>query len=126
MLEFHFNKVAGLQSPVCNFIKKETPIQVFFYKFCEYFFQRTVPCDFQFIVQFCTLNIIEYIFYQSSLLFIFFPKLSEFSIVATAEWSISLYFFSKKKEIKLKMNFFQLFSKRDAIWTMFVYKIYDF
>ena len=45
MLEFLFNKVAGL--PAGNFIKKETPAQVFSCRYCEIFknsfFFRTPP-----------------------------------------------------------------------------------
>ena len=35
VLEFLFNKVAGLK--ICSFIKKETPTQVFSYEYCEIF-----------------------------------------------------------------------------------------
>ena len=35
MQEFLFNKVAGLMTEACNFLKKETLAQVFSYEFCK-------------------------------------------------------------------------------------------
>ena len=35
MQEFLFNKVAGLRTEACNFLKKETLAQVFSYEFCK-------------------------------------------------------------------------------------------
>ena len=37
MLKFLSNKVAGFQSPVCDFIKKESPVKVFFCEFLGIF-----------------------------------------------------------------------------------------
>ena len=52
VLESLFNKVAGLKA--CIFIKKETPTQVFYYKYCgilkNSFFCRTPHCSLYFSV----------------------------------------------------------------------------
>ena len=54
MLEFVSNKVAGFQSPVCDFIKKESPVQVFFCEFLGNF--KNAFCTEQLRVTDCLCN----------------------------------------------------------------------
>ena len=54
MLKFLSNKVAGFQSPVCDFIKKESPVKVFFCEFLGIF--KNTFCIEQLHVTDCLFN----------------------------------------------------------------------